>query len=152
MWKQASGSGGAVSGGTSGISGVGVAISSLDEAGGAGKRDVLGQSLGSIEAGAVQGLVQGLAPGMAPSMVSGSEMGASAEMGGGSGMGGSVGAGYGILNVQARVKLSFGEPYGVQIASEYGKGTIVTIRHPIIEGSTQGGDGYESDMEGDHRR
>jgi two-component system sensor histidine kinase YesM len=69
-------------------------------------------------------------------------------------------SGYGIMNVQARLKLTFGEPYGVFIDSEYGKGTTVTIVHPIIDGSNsrRGGEVDESDesvgsdMEGDHRR
>lgn len=39
--------------------------------------------------------------------------------------------GYGVMNVQARIKLTFGDPYGLSIKSEYGKGTIVTILLPI---------------------
>ncbi|WP_078551675.1 cache domain-containing sensor histidine kinase [Bacillus alkalicellulosilyticus] len=42
--------------------------------------------------------------------------------------------GYGVVNVHARLKLTFGEEYGVTIDSELDKGTIVTIYHPIIEG------------------
>lgn len=40
--------------------------------------------------------------------------------------------GYGIMNVHTRIVLSFGESYGVFIESQEGKGTIVTIIHPII--------------------
>ena len=42
------------------------------------------------------------------------------------------GSGYGILNVQARVKVAFGDKYGVFIDSEAGIGTVVTILHPVI--------------------
>lgn len=59
-------------------------------------------------------------------------------------------SGYGIMNVQARLKLTFGERYGVRIASEYGKGTSVRITHPIIDGSAGsargvGGAGHAED-------
>ena len=40
--------------------------------------------------------------------------------------------GYGVMNVHSRIVLSFGEPYGLTIESEKGKGTVVTIIHPII--------------------
>ncbi|WP_379153161.1 sensor histidine kinase [Paenibacillus sp. sgz5001063] len=45
---------------------------------------------------------------------------------------GSAGSGYGILNVQARLRLTYGEPYGLHIESERGKGTVVTVRHPVV--------------------
>jgi two-component system sensor histidine kinase YesM len=60
-------------------------------------------------------------------------------------------SGYGIMNVQARIKLTFGERYGVLIDSDYGKGTTVKIVHPIIDGSRRGGGMDESDMEGTYR-
>ncbi|MFC3343390.1 cache domain-containing sensor histidine kinase [Paenibacillus abyssi] len=41
-------------------------------------------------------------------------------------------SGYGIMNVQARINLTFGDPYGLSIESELGQGTTVTIVHPII--------------------
>ena len=41
--------------------------------------------------------------------------------------------GYGIFNVNERIRLYFGDDYGVTIDSVYGKGTKVTIRMPIIE-------------------
>ena len=41
--------------------------------------------------------------------------------------------GYGMLNVQARMKLTFGEEYGLSIASTLGQGTVVSIRHPRLE-------------------
>lgn len=41
--------------------------------------------------------------------------------------------GYGMLNVQARLKLTFGEEYGISIESTLGQGTIVSIRHPRLE-------------------
>jgi two-component system sensor histidine kinase YesM len=40
--------------------------------------------------------------------------------------------GYGVLNVQARIQLTFGDRYGMFIESEQGKGTTVTIVHPIL--------------------
>lgn len=40
--------------------------------------------------------------------------------------------GYGIVNVHARLKLTFGEEYGVKIDSQINKGTLVTIYHPIL--------------------
>lgn len=46
--------------------------------------------------------------------------------------------GYGVMNVQARIKLTFGDPYGVSIESEQGKGTVVKIVLPMnIEKSTE---------------
>jgi len=39
---------------------------------------------------------------------------------------------YGLRNVQERIRLSYGEPYGISIDSLWKKGTIVTICHPII--------------------
>jgi two-component system sensor histidine kinase YesM len=45
---------------------------------------------------------------------------------------GTAGSGYGILNVQARLQLTFGEAYGLFIDSEQGAGTKVTILHPIL--------------------
>jgi two-component system sensor histidine kinase YesM len=63
-----------------------------------------------------------------------------------------AGSGYGIVNVQARVKLSYGDEYGVKVESRYGEGTTVTIVHPIIEGGRSGGETRESHMEGADRR
>lgn len=40
--------------------------------------------------------------------------------------------GFGIANVAERIRLNFGEEYGLQIESEYGVGTIVTVRIPVI--------------------
>ncbi|HZH62348.1 MAG TPA: sensor histidine kinase [Metabacillus sp.] len=39
--------------------------------------------------------------------------------------------GYGMMNVQARIKLTYGEDYGIQIGSQLDVGTTVTIRLPI---------------------
>lgn len=41
--------------------------------------------------------------------------------------------GYGIFNVNARIKLIYGEEYGLTYKSIYGEGTIVELKHPIIE-------------------
>ncbi|MBD3922609.1 sensor histidine kinase [Paenibacillus sp. PR3] len=54
------------------------------------------------------------------------------SQGGGSSSGGEGGSGYGMMNVQARVRIAFGDIYGVKIESQVGQGTVVTIRHPII--------------------
>lgn len=48
------------------------------------------------------------------------------------GGGGPAGRSYGMLNVQARIVLTFGEEYGISIESTEGKGTSVTIRHPLL--------------------
>ena len=47
----------------------------------------------------------------------------------------STGSGYGILNVQARIRLTYGQEYGLHIDSELGTGTTVTVRHPIVRDS-----------------
>lgn len=47
----------------------------------------------------------------------------------------SSGSGYGILNVQARIRLNYGEAYGISIESELGIGTTVNVRHPIVRDS-----------------
>lgn len=39
--------------------------------------------------------------------------------------------GYGVMNVQARIKLTYGEPYGISIDSIRGKGTTVKILLPL---------------------
>jgi two-component system sensor histidine kinase YesM len=40
---------------------------------------------------------------------------------------------YGILNVQERIRLFFGEQYGLRISSEPGKGTTVFVRIPKLQ-------------------
>lgn len=42
-------------------------------------------------------------------------------------------AGYGIRNVEERIDLIYGKEYGVEISSEIGKGTTVSIRIPYKE-------------------
>lgn len=39
--------------------------------------------------------------------------------------------GYGMMNVQARIKLTYGDEYGLTIDSEHDKGTTVTIKLPM---------------------
>lgn len=39
---------------------------------------------------------------------------------------------YGLLNVQARIKLTFGEAYGITIDSIENEGTTVQIKHPLL--------------------
>lgn len=51
--------------------------------------------------------------------------------------------GFGLRNVQLRLRLYYGEPYGVNIHSEEGKGTKVTIRIPV-----QRGDLHEENLSG----
>ena len=38
---------------------------------------------------------------------------------------------YGLYNVNERIRLDFGEEYGINIDSEYGKGTTVSIKLPL---------------------
>lgn len=40
--------------------------------------------------------------------------------------------GFGIANVAERIRLNFGDAYGLQIESEYGVGTSVTVRIPAV--------------------
>nr|WP_236575719.1 sensor histidine kinase [Paenibacillus sp. USDA918EY] len=47
---------------------------------------------------------------------------------------GPAGRSYGMLNVQARILLAFGEEYGISLESAEGFGTNVTIRHPLLYG------------------
>lgn len=42
------------------------------------------------------------------------------------------GEGYGIFNVNERIRLYFGAEYGLTLESEYGKGTVATVRLPCI--------------------
>ena len=41
---------------------------------------------------------------------------------------------YGIKNVNDRIKIYFGEKYGISIESELDEGTCVTIRMPKVKG------------------
>lgn len=41
--------------------------------------------------------------------------------------------GYGIFNVNERIRIIYGEEYGLRYKSIYGEGTIAELRHPIIE-------------------
>lgn len=41
--------------------------------------------------------------------------------------------GYGLYNVNERIRLSYGVDYGLKIISTLGKGTTVEVYHPIIE-------------------
>jgi two-component system sensor histidine kinase YesM len=43
------------------------------------------------------------------------------------------GSGIGVQNVDQRIKLHFGDPYGLHFESELGKGTTVNIWLPVIE-------------------
>ncbi|MDD3223596.1 MAG: sensor histidine kinase [Clostridium sp.] len=40
--------------------------------------------------------------------------------------------GYGIFNVNARIKLTYGNEYGIKYSSEYGHGTTVNVWCPIV--------------------
>lgn len=40
---------------------------------------------------------------------------------------------YGLYNVHERIRLNFGEDYGISIESEYGEGTVVSIVVPYVE-------------------
>lgn len=41
--------------------------------------------------------------------------------------------GYGIFNVNERIRIIYGEEYGLRYKSIHGEGTIAELRHPIIE-------------------
>lgn len=41
--------------------------------------------------------------------------------------------GYGIFNVNERIQIMYGKKYGLTYKSIYGEGTIVEVRHPIIQ-------------------
>lgn len=41
--------------------------------------------------------------------------------------------GYGIFNVNERIQIMYGKEYGLTYKSIYGEGTIVEVRHPIIQ-------------------
>lgn len=43
-----------------------------------------------------------------------------------------TGKSYGMLNVQARLRLAFGRDYGITLHSSPGVGTRVTIVHPLM--------------------
>ncbi|MFB5763678.1 cache domain-containing sensor histidine kinase [Paenibacillus medicaginis] len=45
---------------------------------------------------------------------------------------GQGGRSYGMLNVQARIRLAFGDEYGIRLESKPGEGTRVTIVHPLL--------------------
>jgi two-component system, sensor histidine kinase YesM len=47
--------------------------------------------------------------------------------------------GVGIRNVRQRIKLRFGEPYGLSIASEPGVGTVVDLLFPVLRGAAAEG-------------
>ena len=40
--------------------------------------------------------------------------------------------GFGLANVNERIRMYFGEQYGVSVVSQKGKGTIVEIRIPAL--------------------
>ncbi len=48
-------------------------------------------------------------------------------------------SGYGIVNVQARLHLHFGTPFGLRIESQEGIGTKVLVVHPWLENKSKGG-------------
>ena len=42
--------------------------------------------------------------------------------------------GYGLFNVNERIKLTYGPEYGIRVESVYGEGTTVILSHPLVEG------------------
>ena len=42
-------------------------------------------------------------------------------------------SGYGIHNVQERIRLHYGEAYGASVESRKGEGTTVTVRLPLLD-------------------
>ena len=67
----------------------------------------------------------------------------------GEGLGGN--RSYGMLNVQARIKLTFGDEYGITIDSTENEGTTVVITHPLVHAVPSSSDhdgrtGYEESV------
>jgi two-component system sensor histidine kinase YesM len=68
------------------------------------------------------------------------------------------GRSYGMLNVQARIRLSFGEEYGITLDSKEGTGTCVTITHPLLLDMAQlkkpydKGEGQDDEIQGNRQR
>jgi two-component system sensor histidine kinase YesM len=54
----------------------------------------------------------------------------------------------GIVNVHERIHLYYGDPYGVEIASEFGKGTRITIHFPVETARSLQGETEEVHREG----
>ncbi|CAI6016877.1 sensor histidine kinase [Cohnella sp. JJ-181] len=48
--------------------------------------------------------------------------------------------GIGLRNVNERIKLKYGETYGLAIRSRFGQGTVVTVRLPAATAAQQGGE------------
>jgi two-component system sensor histidine kinase YesM len=40
--------------------------------------------------------------------------------------------GFGMANVEKRIKMQYGEKYGMTVESTFGEGTIVTVRIPKV--------------------
>lgn len=56
------------------------------------------------------------------------------------------GSGVGLINVHTRIRLRYGEPYGLEIESVPDEGTMVRIHLPYMlygENNTEGGEGHE---------
>ena len=47
-------------------------------------------------------------------------------------LGNNQGLGYGMFNVDQRIKISYGSEYGLKVSSKEGEGTAVVIRYPIV--------------------
>jgi sensor histidine kinase YesM len=63
--------------------------------------------------------------------------------------GGTYDHGYGLFNVNNRIRLSHGDAYGLSYALNEAGGVTVTILHPIIRRARRGGGGYvEADDRG----
>ena len=57
------------------------------------------------------------------------------------------GSGVGLINVQRRIQLRFGDQYGLKIESEPDEGTVVTIHLPAIEYNEENSKKLESGRE-----
>lgn len=64
--------------------------------------------------------------------------------------------GYGLMNVQARIRLTFGDSYGLSVDSQEGVGTTVSVTHPLIARTQneerEGARPDELDVESPHSR
>lgn len=59
------------------------------------------------------------------------------------------GSGVGLINVDKRLRLRFGEGYGLKVESELDEGTTVTIHIPAIEATPENLERYENGKEGE---
>jgi len=73
------------------------------------------------------------------------------ERGGEAAVEGEGEGGYGLLNVQERIRIGYGAPYGLSVDSEPGRGTRVAVLHPVLEGEENNHERNGGSLENDDR-